>query len=129
MKSRLRFVAIGLLSTALLSVGSALAWADDGSIVLDFVRHGQSVDNAAGIIDTTPPGTELTATGETEANTVAQAIQSEYGNSIAGLFDSEELRTQETAAPLAAELTASGHSASLETVSGLNEIPAGAFRG
>jgi hypothetical protein len=129
MKSRLRFVAIGLLSTAPLSVGSALAWADDGSIVLDFVRHGQSVDNAEGIIDTTPPGTELTATGETEANTVAQAIQSEYGNSIAGLFDSAELRTQETAAPLAAELAASGHSASLETLSGLNEIPAGAFEG
>jgi hypothetical protein len=129
MKSRLRFVAIGLLSTALLSVGSAPAWADDGSIVLDFVRHGQSVDNAAGIIDTTPPGTELTATGETEADTVAQAIQSEYGNSIAGLFDSEELRTQETVAPLAAELAASGHIASLETLSGLNEIPAGAFEG
>ena len=129
MKSRLRFAAIGLLSTALLSVGPALAWADDGSVVLDFVRHGQSIDNAAGIIDTSPPGTELTATGDSEASTVAQAIQSEYGNTIAGVFDSQELRTQETAMPLVADLVAGGHTASLATLSGLNEIPAGAFEG
>ena len=71
MRNRLRFVTMGLLSTGLLSFGSALAWADD-SIVLDLVRHGQSVDNAAGIIDTTPPGTGLTQTGYDQANTVAQ---------------------------------------------------------
>jgi hypothetical protein len=129
MKSRLRFVAIGLFSTALLSVGPALAWADDGSIVLDLVRHGQSVDNAAGIIDTQPPGTVLTMTGQDEATTVAQAIQSEYGNSIAGLFDSQELRTQETAAQLFADLETSGHPTPLETLAGLNEIPAGSFEG
>ena len=70
--------------------------------MLDFVRHGQSIDNAAGIIDTAPPGTGLTdATGEDQATAVASAIQAEYGNSIAGIFESEELRTQETAAPLA----------------------------
>ena len=101
-RNRLRFLTVGLLSTAMMSVGSALAWADDGSIVLDFVRHGQSIDNAAGIIDTEPPGTGLTTTiGEGQAGTVAQEIQSAYGNNIVGLFDSEELRTQETAVPLA----------------------------
>ena len=30
MRTRLRYVAVGLLSTGLLSIGSALAWADDG---------------------------------------------------------------------------------------------------
>jgi Histidine phosphatase superfamily (branch 1) len=128
-RNRLRFVVVGLLSTGLLSVGSALAWADDGSIVLDFVRHGQSVDNAAGIIDTQPPGTELTPTGEDQAGTVAQEIQSEYGKDIVGLFDSQELRTQETAAPLLAELVASGNNTPLQTLAGLNEIPAGSFEG
>jgi len=128
-RNRLRFVVVGLLSTGLLSVGSALAWADDGSIVLDFVRHGQSVDNAAGIIDTEPPGTELTTTGEDQAGTVAQEIQSEYGKDIVGLFDSQELRTQETAAPLVAELVASGNNTPLQTLAGLNEIPAGSFEG
>jgi hypothetical protein len=128
-RNRLRFVVVGLLSTGLLPVGSAMAWADDGSIVLDFVRHGQSVDNAAGIIDTTPPGTALTTTGEDQAGTVAQEIQSEYGKDIVGLFDSQELRTQETAAPLVAELVASGNNTPLQTLAGLNEIPAGSFEG
>ncbi|MGB6760906.1 phosphoglycerate mutase family protein [Mycobacterium sp.] len=129
-RNRLRFVTVGLLSTALMSVGSALAWADDGSIILDFVRHGQSLDNAAGIIDTEPPGTGLTTTtGETEASTVANSIISEYGTNIAGVFDSQEIRTQETAAPLVAELVSHGNVISAQTLSGLNEIPAGIFNG
>jgi hypothetical protein len=125
MRNRLRFVTVGLLSTGLLSLGSALAWADD-SIVLDLVRHGQSVDNAAGIIDTTPPGTGLTQTGYDQANTVAQAIQSEYGKDIAGIFASGETRSQETAAQLADLLPGN---TSVQILSGLNEIPAGSFEG
>jgi hypothetical protein len=104
----------------------ALAWADDGSIILDLVRHGQSVDNAMGIIDTTPPGTELTQLGEQQAQTVDNAIATEYGNSIAGIFASQEIRAQETAAPLAELL---GNNTPVQILSGLNEIPAGAFEG
>ena len=128
-RNRLRFVTVGLLSTALLSVGSALAWADDGSIVLDFVRHGESIDNHAGIIDTTPPGTALDTTGFGQADSVAAAIQNEFGTNIAGVFDSEELRTQQTAMPLITELMASGDNPVLKTFDGLNEIPAGSFEG
>ena len=125
-RHRYRYLVVGLLSTGLLSIGSALAWADE-SIVLDLVRHGQSVDNAAGIIDTEPPGTELTATGQEQAQTVATAIQNEYGNSIAGIFASEEIRTQETAAPLAEALQ--HQNLAVEILPGLNEIPAGIFNG
>jgi Histidine phosphatase superfamily (branch 1) len=128
-RNRLRFITVGLLSTALMSIGPALAWADDGSIIIDFVRHGESIDNNAGIIDTVPPGTALDATGESQASDVATAIQNEYGTNFGGLFDSQELRTQETAAPLIQELTASGHPTSLDTLAGLNEIPAGSFEG
>jgi histidine phosphatase superfamily protein (branch 1) len=127
-RNRLRFVTVGLLSTALMSVGSALAWADDGSTVLDFVRHGQSIDNAAGIIDSQPPGSELDPMGITQANDVEQAIQAEYGNSIAGIYASQEIRTQDTAEPLAKALDMWP----LQTdhiLSGLNEIPAGIFNG
>jgi len=126
MRNRLRFVTVGLLSTALMSIGSALAWADDASIVLDFIRHGQSIDNAAGIIDTAPPGTGLTQTGFDQARTVDNAIFTEYGKSIAGIFSSEELRSLETAAPLAQDLA---DKFTVTTLSGLNEIPAGAFEG
>jgi hypothetical protein len=127
---RSRLCVVGVLSAGLLSVGSGLAWADDESIVLDFVRHGESIDNHAGIIDTTPPGTALDTTGEGQASDVAAAIQNEYGTNIAGVFDSEELRAQETAQPLLDALsTAAGHTVTATTLGGLNEIPAGAFEG
>jgi hypothetical protein len=123
----LRPIVVGVLSTGLLSMASAAAWADDdGSIVLDLVRHGQSVDNAAGIIDTQPPGTPLDATGMTEAQNVATAIQSEYGSSIANIFASQEERTVETAGPLLGLL---GITSPVPELSGLNEIPAGLFEG
>ena len=129
-RNRLRFMTVGLLSTALMSIGPALAWADDGSIVLDFVRHGESIDNNAGIIDTVPPGTALDTTGEGQATAVATAIQNEFGTNIAGVFDSDELRTQQTAQPLLDALsTAAGHTVDATTLGGLNEIPAGAFEG
>jgi hypothetical protein len=121
---------VGLLSTGLLSMASGLAWAGDESIIIDFVRHGESIDNNAGIIDTTPPGTALDTTGFGQADSVATAIQSNYGTNIAGVFDSEELRTQETAQPLLDALsTAAGHTVTATTLGGLNEIPAGAFEG
>jgi hypothetical protein len=130
MSKRLRYVFVGLLSTGLLSVGSALAWADDSSIILDFVRHGESIDNNAGIIDTVPPGTSLDATGFGQADNVATSIQNQFGTDIAGVFDSDELRTQQTAQPLLDALsTAVGHTVDATPLSGLNEIPAGAFEG
>lgn len=129
-RNRLRFIFVGLLSTGLMSMGSALAWADDESIVLDFVRHGQSIDNAANIIDTEPPGTALTTSGETEANTVANSIISEYGSNIAGVYDSQELRTQETAQPLLEALSKlTGDNVTATELAGLNEISAGTFQG
>ena len=129
MNSRLRYVTVGLLSTGQLSIDSGLAWADDESIILDLVRHGESIDNNAGIIDTTPPGTALDTTGEGQATDVATAIQNEFGTNIAGVFDSDELRTQQTAAPLVTELLAGGDNPVLKTFDGPNEIPAGAFDG
>jgi Histidine phosphatase superfamily (branch 1) len=129
MRNRYRYFAVGLLSTAMMSVGSAIAWADDESIILDLVRHGESVDNAAGIIDTEPPGTALNATGEAEANTVATSIIGEYGKNIAGVYDSQELRTQETAQPLLDALSTPTNTVTATELAGLNEISAGVFQG
>ena len=128
MRNRYRYITIGLLLTAMMSIGSTLAWADDeGSIVLDLVRHGESVDNAKGIIDTVPPGTPLDATGEGQATAIATALQNEF-TTFGGVFTSDELRSQETAVPLEQELgiypLAPDH-----MLAGLDEIPAGSFEG
>ena len=126
-RNRYRYLTVGLLSTGLMSIGSAIAWADDGSIVLDLVRHGESIDNAKGIIDTVPPGTALDATGEGQATAIATAIQNEY-TTFGGIFTSDELRAEQTAVPLAQELgvypLAPDH-----VLAGLDEIPAGSFEG
>jgi len=115
-----RGLAVGLLSAALLSMGSATAWADDGSIVLDFVRHGESGDMTA--INTMVPGPELTATGEQQASDLAIALKH---SGIDEIWASTMVRSQETAAPLADEL-----GLSIQPLqAGLNEIDAGIFEG
>lgn len=121
---RCRYVVVGLISTGLLSIGSALAWADDGSIVLDFVRHGQSIDNQAGIIDTVPPGTGLTPEGITQATTVGDQLA--QGGPYAGLFSSDELRAIETAGYISSALD---NMQVQPPLAGLDEINAGVYEG
>ncbi|EUA38914.1 histidine phosphatase super family protein [Mycobacterium avium subsp. avium 2285 (R)] len=62
-----------LASVVLLCSASATASADE-SIVIDLVRHGQSVANAAGLIDTAVPGASLTQLGQQQAQTVAGVL-------------------------------------------------------
>ena len=116
---RAQYLTVGLLSTALLSVGSAIAWADDGSIVLDFVRHGESGDMT--VVNTLVPGPELTDTGEQQAQALVNVLS---GNGIDEIFGSTMIRSQETAAPLAEALNLP-----IQVLPGLNEIDAGIFEG
>lgn len=110
-----------LLSTALLSLGSARASADE-SIVIDLVRHGQSVANAASRIDTAVPGASLTALGQRQAQNVANTLAAK--GPVAAIFASQLIRTQQTATPLAAML-----GMNVQVLPGLNEIDAGIFNG
>jgi ribonuclease H / adenosylcobalamin/alpha-ribazole phosphatase len=116
-----RYVGAVLLSTVLLGTGSATASAEE-SIVIDFVRHGQSVANAEGLIDTSVPGTPLTQLGQKQANDIADVLARE--GHFAGIFASQLIRTQQTAAPLAAR-----QGMDVRILRGLNEIDAGAFNG
>ncbi len=110
-----------LLGAALLVLASALpAWAAQ-SITLTWVRHAQSTANAAGIIDTTVPGPGLTALGESQAQAIAEALKA---NAYDGIFVSDMVRTQLTAAPLAA-----GLGITPIVLPGLHEINAGIFEG
>jgi broad specificity phosphatase PhoE len=116
-----RYLAVGFLSATILSTGPAIASADDGSIVLDFVRHGESGDMTA--INTMVPGPELTETGEQQASDLAIALKH---SGIDEIWASTMVRSQETAAPLADELGLPIHQPLL---AGLNEIDAGIFEG
>lgn len=117
----LRRVGAVALSTVLLSLGPATASADE-SIVIDLVRHGQSEANAARLIDTAVPGTVLTALGQEQAQNIATVLAAQ--GPVAGIFASQLIRTQQTAAPLAAAL-----GMNVQALPGLNEIDAGAFNG
>lgn len=110
-----------LLSAVLLCLASARASADE-SIVIDLVRHGQSQANAAMRIDTAVPGAALTALGRQQARNVANVLAAK--GPVAGIFASQLIRTQQTAAPLAAML-----GMNVQVLPGLNEIDAGVFNG
>ncbi len=88
------------------------------SIVIDFVRHGQSVGNAANLIDTAVPGLPLTTLGQQQAVAIGTALQGQ--GPFAGIFASQLIRTQQTAFPLGGIVP---------ELPGLNEINAGIFDG
>jgi PE family/Histidine phosphatase superfamily (branch 1) len=92
------------------------------SIVIDFVRHGQSIGNAANLIDTAVPGLPLTPLGQQQAVAIGTALQGQ--GPFAGIFASQLIRVQQTAAPLAAAL-----GMQVPQLAGLNEVNAGIFDG
>ena len=114
-----RCLTVGLMSAAFLSMGPATAWADDGSIVLDFVRHGESGDMT--VVNTMVPGPDLTDAGEQQAQAIVNVLS---GSGIDDIYASTMIRSQETAMPLADALHLP-----IQALSGLNEIDAGIFEG
>ena len=107
------------------------------ALTVTFVRHGQSVANAADHIDTSIPGPELTELGEDQALAVPEKLQ-KYGYKLAeydGIYASTMIRTQQTAAPLAGNRTVTilgGEYTNPDRAGeriGVQEIGAGIFEG
>ncbi|WP_102141611.1 histidine phosphatase family protein [Mycobacterium hubeiense] len=99
-----RVIATALTASALF-VASGLPAA---AMTVTFIRHGESHANANNRIDTSVPGPDLTPTGEAQADTIADVLQSaefvnQYG-AIDAVYASTMVRTQQTAAPLANDL-------------------------
>ena len=63
------------------------------------IRHGQTTANVAYLLDTAVPGAELTDLGRRQAAALPEALADE---DIEALYASTLIRTQHTAAPLAA---------------------------
>jgi probable phosphoglycerate mutase len=66
---------------------------------LILIRHGQTTSNVLGALDTAAPGADLTDLGREQAAALVTALDDE---SIGAIFVSNLVRTQQTAAPLAA---------------------------
>ena len=116
-----RGLTVGLLAAAMLSAGPAMAWADDGSIVLDFIRHGEAGDNT--VINTMVPGPDLTDAGKLEAAELVPLLKI---SGIDEIWASTMVRSQETALPLSLALN---EPFDQHLLAGLNEIDAGIFEG
>jgi len=91
------------------------------TITITFIRHAESESNAAGVLDTTVPGPSLTPKGKDQAEQVAHDLAR---NNYDGIYASTMVRTQQTAAPLAAAL-----GKQVEVLPGVQEIDAGWFEG
>lgn len=91
------------------------------TVTLTFIRHAETDANAAGIAATTVPGPPLTAAGEEQATTLANKLK---GEDYDGIYASQMVRTQQTAAPMAKALDEE-----VTVLPGLNEISAGWFEG
>lgn len=63
------------------------------------LRHAQTPSNVTGALDTRPPGAELTELGHRQAGAAAQALA---GAPLEAIYVSPAVRTQQTAAPIAA---------------------------
>lgn len=109
-------------------------------MVLDLVRHGQSTDNAEGIVGTAAPGAPLTALGDQQSITVGEQLYNHGDNDIDGVYASDFLRAQQTAWPLAQLLQGNSDYDAIpggptplldpsQILPGLGEINAGFFNG
>ena len=121
--SRLRTVVatVAALLVAVLLASCSSSTPSERTITLTFIRHGESVANADNIIDTAVPGPSLTPTGQQQAEAVANRLRN---NKYDGVYASEMVRTQQTAAPMAKAL-----GEQVTVLPGLNEVPAGWFNG
>ncbi len=107
------------------TAGQALLGGGSGakSILIDFVRHGQTASNASSLIDTNPPGPPINTTGMQQAQTVAGVLAPK--GPFAGIFESQLLRTQMTGG----YLTSMPGMPAAQILAGLNEISAGNWDG
>ncbi|BBY65233.1 histidine phosphatase family protein [Mycolicibacterium helvum] len=120
-RTRTLVAILAALLAAVLLASCSSSTPSERTITLTFIRHGESEANANGIIDTSVPGPSLTPTGQQQATAVANRLQS---NKYDGIYASEMVRTQQTAAPMAKAL-----GEQVAVLPGLNEISAGWFNG
>jgi broad specificity phosphatase PhoE len=104
---------------AVITVGACSGSPQVRSITLTFIRHAESQSNAQHIINTDIPGPDLTEQGQGQAEQLAHQLSR---NNFDGVYSSNMVRTEQTAAPLAHAL-----GKHVEILPGLREIDAGRY--
>lgn len=94
---------------------------DVHDVTLTLMRHAESESNAADVASTVLPGSGLTPAGREQADELANSLANDNYD---GVYASQMLHTQETAAPVAKVL-----GTQVTVLPGLNEISAGWFEG
>jgi len=84
---------------------------------LILVRHGQTSSNVGLLLDTAAPGADLNQTGREQAQELVERLAAE---SVEAIYASNLVRTQQTAAPLAA-----ARNLGVGVLDGLREVSAG----
>ncbi len=120
-RTRSIVAAIAALFAVVLVASCSSPAPKERSITLTFIRHAESQSNADGVIDTEVPGPSLTSVGEQQAAAATNRLK---GNGYDGIYASEMVRTQQTAAPMSKAL-----GEPVNVLPGLNEISAGWFNG
>lgn len=100
-----------------------------GRIIL--LRHGQTFNNVKHLLDTRPPGAELTATGRKQALQVGHELATYSGDRLAHVYSSIVLRAQQTAVLATATFEKARDlepgTISLDVVTGIHEVGVGEF--
>ena len=84
---------------------------------LILVRHGRTSSNVGLLLDTGEPGADLDEHGRQQAETLVERLAD---HRIDAIFASNLVRTQQTAAPVAA-----ARGLTVRVLAGLREVPAG----
>lgn len=85
---------------------------------LILVRHGRTASNVGFLLDTAEPGADLDDLGRQQAELLVERLGE---HPIDAIFASNLVRTQQTAAPVAA-----ARGLEIQVIPGLREVPAGA---
>lgn len=113
---------LGAILTAFaLLLGTAIPAAAAELMRVTFIRHGQSLGNASGSIDSSTPGPVLSELGYQQAAAVAARLGDKNYD---GVYASSMVRTQLTAAPMSQYL-----GLPIQVIDGLQEIEAGDYEG
>lgn len=117
---RTRTVLVAALTAFLLALVAAIPAAAE-QMRITFIRHGESEGNASGLIDTKVPGPVLTPLGHRQSEAIVGVLGD---NNYDGIYASNMVRTQQTAAPMSQYL-----GLPIQILPGLREIGAGDYEG